>query len=618
MKLELYNSLFLLIFCISHTLAQTAILERNVTLEIKQEPISEALKKISQQANFIFSYNPSLIEVSKVVSISLQNKTVREALQALFQDNIIYKEKGKYLILQKSEEDENSKYFFVSGYILDYQTGKKIAQASVYEPHTFASAVSNQYGYYQIRLPAKPESIENYALTIKAIKQNYQAQKITLDDQKTQNLNIILNPELADTLQIIEFRRQDSLAIRQANPTLPDSLIIRMVEEKSKERASLAQRLKGSVSEFWASTNQMINAINIKDILSKKWQVGLVPYLTTNQLIGNTEVNFSLNLIAGYNSSVRKAEIGGAVNVVRNQVNGFQVAGLFNFVGQEVKAFQVAGLGNIVGGNVQYVQTGGLFNLNAGEMTGFQAGGLFNLNTKASKGMQAAGLFNLQLRGYRGIQVAGLFNFTTGEMKGVQIGSIFNFAKKINKGVQIGLFNYADSAGTVIPIGLFNFIRKGGYHPIELSVNEMEFSNFTFKTGAKPFYTILTVGMQPHQASKRLWHFGYGIGTYWTLTKRLAVNLDLTAHQISQDSFSKYVNILNRASFSVEVRGKWLGIAFGPAWNLLITDVSSPEYQPIFDNFPNLGFVKSERIDSDFRLRSWVGGQVAVRFGKIN
>lgn len=615
MELKLYKLFFLFSFFISNAFAQTTILERNISLEIRQEPISEALKKISEQGNFTFSYNPSAIEANKLISFSLKNKTVREILQVIFQDKVSYKEKGKYLILQKNEDDEDSKYFFVSGYILDYQTGKKLAQASVYEPNTFASAVSNQYGYYQIKLPTKYERAENHALAIKAIKQNYQWQEIVVNSKKNQNINIILNPQLADTLQILEIRRQDSLAIRQANPTLPDTVIIKMVEIKQKERISLAERLKSSFSSFFTSANQKINAINIKDILSKKWQVGLLPYLSTNQLIGNTEVDYSLNLLVGNTKKVKKIELGGLMNI-GNEITGFQASGLFNFVSRQLVGVQFAGLGNIVGGNARYVQAGGLFNLNVGEMIGFQAAGLFNLNTKQSEGMQAAGLFNYQSGSYKGVQVGGLFNFTSQELKGVQIGSIFNFAKKVKHGVQIGLFNYADSAQTLIPIGLFSYIRKGGYHPIEFSINEMEFANLTFKTGTKPFYTQITVGMQPHQVAQRLWQFGYGVGTYWTLTKRLAINFDLTAHQINQDSFSRYVNILNRASFSVEVRGKWLGIAVGPAWNLLITDVDSAEYQAIFDNFPTLGFAKNESKESGFRLRSWAGAQVAVRWGR--
>ncbi|MCU0391238.1 MAG: carboxypeptidase-like regulatory domain-containing protein [Thermoflexibacter sp.] len=609
------------------SLAQTAILERNISLEISQESISTALKKISQQGDFTFSYNPSIIEANKIISFSANNKTVREVLFMIFQSKVSFKEKGKYLILQKNEDDENSKYFFVSGYVLDYQTGKKLTQASVYEPLTFASAVSNKYGYYQIKLPIKTST-----LTIKAIKQNYQRQDLVVEVNKNQNINIILTPEPSNTIEVADIRKQDSLEIKKENPMLADSIVIQMVEVRSKERQSLAEKLKASFSTFFTSANQKIHQINIKDILSKKWQVGLVPYLSTNQLMGNTEVNFSLNFISGYNSGIKKAELGGGVNIVRNSVNGVQVGGLLNLVGKQMKGVQLSGLGNIVGGDVDFLQVGGLFNLNKGAMNGVQLGGLFNLNAMAHIGFQAAGLFNfnnrpsegVQIGGlfnyqsddYKGVQIGGLFNYMPHELNGVQISGLFNFAKKVRSGVQIGLFNYADSAVSLVPIGLFSYIRRGGYHPVEISINEMEFVNIALKTGVKKIYTILTVGMQPHQLSKRLWHFGYGIGSYWSLSRRLAINLDLTVHQINQDSFSRFLNLLNRASLSMEIKGKYWGLALGPAWNLLLTDLQNGNYQPIFDDFPSLSIRSNEVVESGLRIRSWIGGQVAVRMGK--
>ncbi len=601
----------LLFLLVSSSHAQIAILERNISLEVRGEVIAEVLKKISQQGNFTFSYNPSAIEVSATVSFSATHQSVREVLTLIFQDKVTYKEKGKYLILQKNEESEKSKYFFLSGYIRDEQTGKKLAQASVYEPLTFASTVSNQYGYYQIRLPTTP-----LPLTINAAKQDYQAQKMRLDGKKTKNIDIMLVPETKDTIPIAIIRRQDSLAIREANPHLPDSVVIQMVENKMNEKESLSKRLTTPFARFFTSANQKINQLNIKDILSKKWQVGLVPYLSTNQLMGNTEVDFSLNLLVGSNAGVKKAELGGLVNIVRNNVGGFQAAGLFNLVGKQVNGVQFAGLGNIVGGEVKYAQAAGLFNINRGKTQGFQAAGLFNFNIKNGEGMSAAGLFNYQSGNYTGFQTSGLFSFTSQELKGVQVSALFNYARKIKKGVQIGLFNYVDSAETVIPIGLFSYIRKGGYHPIELSVNEMEFTNLTFKTGTRRFYTILTTGMQPHEVSKRLWQFGYGIGTYLRLGKTMGINLDLTAHHLSQDSFSRFLNLLNRASLSLEKKWQWFGIAVGPAWNLMITDIQSPYYQPIFDNFPQTQFYLNEQIESEFRIKSWVGAQVAVRFGR--
>lgn len=629
--LKIYFIFLLFVLFALHAHAQTSILERNISLEVRGESISEALKKIAQEGNFTFSYNPSSLEVNELVSFSANQKTVREILHIIFQNKVKYKEKGKYLILQKDGTAEESNEFFISGYVFDESTGKKIAQVSVYEPLTFASAVSNQYGYYQMKLPSKNNRLPTTQITIRAAKQHYQVRKVSLEAKKTQYFNIILAPEVSDTIPITTIYQQDSLAIRRANPDLPDSIIVEMVENNRKEKESLAKRLVTPFSRFFTSANQAINQLNIKDVLNKNWQIGLLPYLSSNQLAGNTEVKFSLNLLAGYNAGVKNLEIGGLVNLVNGNVGGLQAAGLMNWVAKTVKdGAQLGGLGNIVGGDVRYLQAGGLFNVNSGQMQGFQAAGLFNFNAKGQQGFQSAGLFNfnsasslgiqaaglmnIQRGNYGGAQISGLLNITSRELEGVQISGLVNIAKKVKKGIQVGVFNYADSAESIIPIGIFNYIRKGGYHRYELSFNDMAFTNFTFKTGVERFYTMLSVGMQPQQVTKRLWQFGYGIGSSFPLGKTTSVNLDMSAHHLSQDSFSQYLNLLNRASLSFEKRWKWIGIAAGPAWNLFITDITSPSYQTIFDNFPQSGFFQNETTDTGLRIRSWAGAQVAVRF----
>ena len=73
--------------------ADIPMLERTITISIVQERIDEALKKISQQGGFTFSYNPAIIDVKKEVTFNFSNKTIREVLDELFDGDIDYKER---------------------------------------------------------------------------------------------------------------------------------------------------------------------------------------------------------------------------------------------------------------------------------------------------------------------------------------------------------------------------------------------------------------------------------------------------------------------------------------------------------------------------------------------
>ena len=78
------------------------LLERTITISLEQERLEVALKKISTQAGFIFSYNSKIIDRNKIISERFVGKTVREVLDQIFGGSIQYKARGKYVILTKA------------------------------------------------------------------------------------------------------------------------------------------------------------------------------------------------------------------------------------------------------------------------------------------------------------------------------------------------------------------------------------------------------------------------------------------------------------------------------------------------------------------------------------
>ena len=87
----------------------------------------------SQMPPEIFPFHMAKIFIrdSHTVSFQLRNKTVREALDVIFEGKINYKERGRHIILQKITTKEVSKeneYFLISGYVKDAVTGSKSIQ----------------------------------------------------------------------------------------------------------------------------------------------------------------------------------------------------------------------------------------------------------------------------------------------------------------------------------------------------------------------------------------------------------------------------------------------------------------------------------------------------------
>ena len=182
--------------------------------------------------------------------------------------------------------------------------------------------------------------------------------------------------------------------------------------------------------------------------------------------------------------------------------------GVFVGIGHNINGFGAASIGLVNSGNVNGVQTSGIFNFAYGEFNGLQAAGILNIVRNGFSGLQAAGIMNFALGDVNHLQVAGITNIAWGSVKGSQIGGIANFAGEINglqlsgilnvnnggKGVMIGLVNISSSED-IVPIGLINITKGGILHPA-IYVDDMLFTNLSFRSGGKHFYGIISAGIR--------------------------------------------------------------------------------------------------------------------------
>jgi len=74
-------------------------LEKRITLEVANMPVSKVLKQIEKQTYLRFAYDASITEGLKPVTASFRNKKISEILSFLFEDRIRCKIKDEHLIL---------------------------------------------------------------------------------------------------------------------------------------------------------------------------------------------------------------------------------------------------------------------------------------------------------------------------------------------------------------------------------------------------------------------------------------------------------------------------------------------------------------------------------------
>jgi len=597
-----FYTILLLVISVVAVAQQKAVplLERTISISAVNEKVPSLLNRIGQAGGFSFSYNSAIIDPNQNVSLDLTNQTVRNVLNEIFKGSMNYKEKSNYLILTKAPVvpvKNNTVVVIINGYVEDKATGEKIPQASVYDKNSVTSAVTDEFGYFNLKLEKKTDSI-----SLSVSKKNYRDTLVSITAPSNQYLTISIDPINEDSI----------LITAQTNPT--DSVEIKEDEEMSFPYASEP------------------NVQNIRDTLYELVQVSFLPFLGTNgRLSGNIINDYSINFLGGYSLGTRQIELGFFFNLDRGDVSWLQIAGFGNVVGGKVYGIQAAGFANVNGedteavqlagfvntnmGDTRGVQVAGFANTNLGKMNGVQVAGFSNVTGKPSNGVQVAGFGNVQIGDYSGSQFAGLTNIATEKITGSQISTLFNYGRKVH-GTQIGLVNYADTLGGV-PIGLLSIV-KSGYHKIELSADEVFYTNLAFRSGVRKFHTMLMAGFKPQQsldpADTSVWTFGYGLGITPKLNRWWYLDLDISSQHVNKGSFTDALSLLNKVyvGFDFQVAKKF-SIATGVTFNGYLTSNSYTEYPTLFTDYhPKI--VAERDFSNDTNLKMWWGAKVALRF----
>jgi len=623
MRLILLLSLAL--FCVSVSKSQNntpsdsgrgPILDRRIDVSFKNEKVTTVLSRIGQLGNFSFSYNSAIISSDEVVTVEAKNATVREILNEVFRGSMNYKEKGNHLILTRvtvKAPKANVTSMIISGYVEDWFTNERIVDASVYEKTSISSVVTDEFGFFRLKLDKFAE--KEVILTIS--KRDYIDETIVINETGNQYFHVSLK-RVRPVSNVIDV---DTVKEEPPQQVLADTASIDVpVLEPEPETSDV--NLPYSTSP---------NVENIRDTLYREIQISLLPFVGSNgRLSGNIINDYSINMFGGYSLGTKQIELGFFFNIDRGDVSFLQIAGFGNIDGGNVIGGQASGFFNLNGGETKAVQLTGFTNVNFGDFQGVQAAGLANINLQSADGVKAAGLMNISNGNSVGVSVAGFANFHEGDFKGPQIAGFanfngrgklhgtqtagfFNYGRKVY-GSQIGFINYADSL-TGVPIGFLSIV-KHGYHKLEASADEVFYSNLAFRSGVRQFYNLIFAGYNPKTdiGNDAMWSFGYGIGTARQLKRWWHLNIDVTSQHVNKGSFTTELSSLNKLHAGFDFRlAKGLSIYAGGTLNLFLTKTTYTDYPTLFSDLkPKI--VHEETFNNDVNMKVWFGGKVALRF----
>ncbi|MEP7374179.1 MAG: STN and carboxypeptidase regulatory-like domain-containing protein [Chitinophagaceae bacterium] len=594
--------ILVVLLCTLSSSAQS-ILDRRVSFNANRQRLDDVLAIVSNKANFSFSYNSNILKRDSLVNLVIENKTVRQVLNLLFNGNYEYKESGNYVILRRvslqlttvtKTEPSKEKIYTISGYVVNSETGERLSNVSIYETNHLTSTLTDDNGNFTLKLKDKYQtsslavSRDAYEDTVVSIQPKYDLQLVIA-------IVPVVNEIIGSTPN--KFEQVDTTGSAITNDSTP---VIKSAAPDEVEKTQMGK--------FLLTAKQKIRSLNMKKFFTEKpFQFSVIPGVSSQgKMSGQVVNNFSLNLFGGYTAGVNGLEIGGLFNLNKKDVRYLQAAGLFNIAGGSMTGLQIGGLQNTVLKNVKGLQASGINNFVKGNVNGLQVAGIGNISGGTMNGFQAAGVFNYQNRNSNGIQVAGVGNIGGGEVKGLQIGGVFNYAKKL-KGVQIGLINIADTSDGY-SIGLINVILKG-YHKFSLYTNEVTNANAAFKTGSRRFYSILQAGTNAGKEGEKIFTFGYGLGTEMNIAKWLSVNPELGSQYVYLGTWD-HLNLLNKLHLNLNIKfGKRFSVFGGPSFTAYYSEQIAAVGGYKYDLVPPS--YHSFRLGSD-KLRGWFGWNAGI------
>jgi hypothetical protein len=154
---------FLCLFIVTVSLkAQDSLLYQRISIPASKYSIEEALKVIEHETGLSFSYNTTLIDKKKIITLNATQEKVIDILNGMFHDpSLHFSVIGRHLVIYRPVKTRSidpsnitdSVYFFViSGKVMDKVDWQPIPFSSVYLFGKATGTISNEEGEFSLKL----------------------------------------------------------------------------------------------------------------------------------------------------------------------------------------------------------------------------------------------------------------------------------------------------------------------------------------------------------------------------------------------------------------------------------------------------------------------------------
>lgn len=178
--------------------AKTFSQEKAISLNFKDTPIERVIAEIEKQSGYSFFYEQSSIKLTPKISISVQDVSIRQALDQMFLHSpFSYQIIDKHIILSQDKSIAPENKGRLSRTIKGFVTGSNsetIPSATVMIKNTNTGTSTDRKGFYQIELPMNADTLVFSFVGMKK-------REIQVGSQL--ELNVRLEPEIMDVDEVV-------------------------------------------------------------------------------------------------------------------------------------------------------------------------------------------------------------------------------------------------------------------------------------------------------------------------------------------------------------------------------------------------------------------------------
>lgn len=181
--------------------------QKKYSFKLEESTLKNALRQVSKETSYRFSYRESLIGNERSKKYDFNKKNIHEILNQLFRYKaLIYTIKGKTVILKNKQIEKYS----ISGVITEKRTGESLIGATLYCVNLKEGVVTNQFGFYSLKLPeGEYEIVASYL--------GFEVSRKTLNLSKNMRVDFTLSPMATELKEVIISAKKENENLKAVN-----------------------------------------------------------------------------------------------------------------------------------------------------------------------------------------------------------------------------------------------------------------------------------------------------------------------------------------------------------------------------------------------------------------